>query len=110
MEVKKMKRYSKNRMPKERSEQLERIVHYENILNRVSAELDSYNESRSRLFELAIEVKELEEYYGSELWKKDFADDEAGLIPNDLKRGVLSEDAIYDLLEEYRDATEDNKT
>jgi len=40
----------------------------------------------------------LDEYYGSDLWKQDFADDEAGLLPQDLKRGVLSEDAIWNLL------------
>ena len=31
----------------------------------------------------------------------DFAADEAGLLPKDLKRGVLSEDDIYLLLEKY---------
>ena len=34
-------------------------------------------------------------YYGSEVWKQDFADDEAGLLPEDLKRGVLSEDGLW---------------
>ena len=29
--------------------------------------------------------------------------DEAGKLPADLKRGVLSEDAVYDLLTEHRD-------
>lgn len=32
----------------------------------------------------------------------DFDSDEAGLLPPDLKRGVLSEDGIYKLLEEYK--------
>lgn len=39
-------------------------------------------------------------YYISDAWKRDFAADEAGLLPKDLKRGVLSEDGIYNLLEE----------
>ena len=30
----------------------------------------------------------LSEYYGSKDWKQDYADDEAGLLPKDLKRGV----------------------
>ena len=34
---------------------------------------------------------------------QDFEDDEAGKIPRDLKRGVLSEDAVYDLLTENRE-------
>ena len=45
---------------------------------------------------------EIEAYYTGADWKQDFADDEAGLLPETLKRGVLSEDRLYDLLEEYR--------
>ena len=41
----------------------------------------------------------LAEYYGSDEWKRDFADDEAGILPKDLKRGVLSEDGIWNILE-----------
>jgi len=44
----------------------------------------------------------LESYYSSDEWKQDFADDEAGLLPKDLKRGVLSEDAIWNVLEDSR--------
>ena len=34
---------------------------------------------------------------------EDFADNEAGLLPNDLKRGVLSKDGLFNLLERYRE-------
>ena len=46
----------------------------------------------------------LSEYYSSEEWKQDYADDEAGLLPKDLKRGVLSEDGIWNLLSDWREA------
>ena len=49
------------------------------------------------------DIAELSKYYGSELWKQDFAADEAGKLPPDLKRGVLSEDGIWNLLSDYRD-------
>ena len=49
------------------------------------------------------DVAELSKYYGSELWKLDFAADEAGKLPPDLKRGVLSEDGIWNLLSDYRE-------
>ena len=39
-------------------------------------------------------------YYGSDTWKQDLADDEAGRLPQDMKRGVLSEDGIWNLLED----------
>ena len=32
-------------------------------------------------------------------WQKDFEADEAGLLPPDLKRGILAEDALFDLLD-----------
>lgn len=41
----------------------------------------------------------LKTYYSGE-WKKDFEMDEEGCFPEDMKRGVLSEDGLYDLLEE----------
>ena len=52
------------------------------------------------------DIAAIKEYYGSEEWKQDYADDEAGLLPADLKRGVLSEDGIWNLLS---DTSELNK-
>ena len=65
----------------------------------MSAALDKY--------ETVLEdIKALDVYYGSDEWKQDFADDEAGLLPNNLKRGVLSEDAIWNLLSDARELDE----
>ena len=60
---------------------------------RLSAALDDYAEAQAS-------IRELQAYYGSDDWKHDFADDEQGLLPRDLKRGVLSEDGIWNLLED----------
>ena len=43
-------------------------------------------------------LEELAAYYDGGDWLSDFTADEAGLLPEDLKRGVLSEDGLYDLL------------
>lgn len=40
----------------------------------------------------------LEEYMISGLWLKDYELDEKGKFPDSLKRGVLSEDGLYNLL------------
>lgn len=40
-------------------------------------------------------------YYSSWEWKEDFAADEAGLFPKSLKRGILSEDGLWNLLYGY---------
>lgn len=48
-------------------------------------------------------IRKLFDYYGSTLWMKDYEDDEAGKLPKDLKRGVLSEDAVYDLITDHHE-------
>ncbi|MBR0355323.1 MAG: DUF4298 domain-containing protein [Oscillospiraceae bacterium] len=82
-------------------EQFDRIRHMEDILNR-SAEICAVFESALEQFlSLNGSLAELNAYYGSELWFHDLDCDRAGLLPPDLRRGVLSEDAVYDLLTDY---------
>jgi len=45
-----------------------------------------------------VDIDRLTEYLESGAWREDFEADEAGLVPQTLKRGVLSEDGLYDLL------------
>lgn len=59
--------------------------------------------------DLALALSALESYYTSPAWRTDFEADEVGLLPSDLKRGVLSEDGIYNLLEEYKRVAEEMK-
>ena len=48
-------------------------------------------------------LNELVVYYESGLWLQDYECDERGEFPSDLKRGVLSEDGLYNLLTEIED-------
>ena len=50
--------------------------------------------------ELGQDVETLRRYMDSGQWKEDFEADERGELPRDLKRGVLSEDGLYNLLNE----------
>jgi len=43
-------------------------------------------------------VKTLMDYYENGRWLRDYELDEAGLLPASLKRGVLSEDGVWNLL------------
>ena len=61
------------------------------------------DESADSLKPIKEDVAELSKYYGSELWKLDFAADETGNLPPDLNRGVLSEDGIWNLLSNCRE-------
>ena len=81
--------------------QIERIKWMEQRFN--NALVAIMDGSADSLKAIKEEVAELSKYYGSELWKQDFAADEAGNLPPDLKRGVLSEDGIWNLLSDYRD-------
>lgn len=49
---------------------------------------------------LAGKLSELIDYYVNGLWLRDFELDEKGLLPKELKRGILSEDGFYNLLSE----------
>ena len=81
--------------------QIERIKWMEQRFNNALAAIK--DESAASLKAIKEDVAELSKYYGSELWKQDFAADEAGNLPPDLKRGVLSEDGIWNLLSDYRE-------
>ncbi len=85
------------------SEQIRRIRHYEEILDRANAKLDRFDSLIEEIRGMLPDTDELAAYYAGEEWKKDFADDEAGRLPKNLKRGVLSEDGVYDLLERIRE-------
>ena len=81
--------------------QIERIKWMEQRFNNASEVIKEG--SAVSLKAIKEDVAELSKYYGSELWKLDFAADEAGILPSDLKRGVLSEDGIWNLLSDYRE-------
>ena len=70
-------------------------------LNKVVLSLDKHLDD----FEDVIhEYYELNEYYGSKDWFQDKEDFESGKI-KDVKAGVLSEDAVWDLDERINDLT-----
>lgn len=82
---------------------IERITRMEEALNKcrksfneLLVALDSYEDCLG-------DYRKLEDYYLGEQWMKDYEADEAGKLPKDLKRGVLSEDAVYDLLSDHKE-------
>ena len=82
---------------------LERIARYERMLDRAEQAARQMEEARRACADVQNDLKELEKYYTSDEWKADFRADEAGLLPAGLKRGVLSEDGIDSVLEEFRE-------
>ena len=82
--------------------QTERIERMEQNLECVTNALRVLNDALDEYEAAQDALQELDIYYGSDTWKQDFSDDEQGRLPKDLKRGVLSEDAIWNVLEDYR--------
>ena len=85
---------------------IKRITEMESILDEALRRMDNAEEALQGLLEYQTEIKKLDEYYSSQDWKDDFALDEEGFLPKDLRRGVLSEDGIYDALERNRELME----
>ena len=54
----------------------------------------------------AQKLKILAQYYESGQWLRDYELDEQGLLPQNLKRGVLSQDALYAFLEIWLPGTD----
>ena len=73
-----------------RLDRIERVEKYERLFNEASVSRDP---EKLRL---------LDAYYSSGEWREDYEADERGELPPDLKRGVLAQDALYDLLEDSK--------
>ena len=74
--------------------QLERIAAMEAAFDRASAAMAAGRFAEDDLRLLAA-------YMDSGEWLRDYEADEAGLIPRDMKRGVLSQDGLYNLITDW---------
>lgn len=75
---------------------IKRVIYMESVFDEVQNALAEGVDIEDALLQEKIEI--LIQYYESEQWKNDYSADERGELPADLKRGVLSEDGVYNLL------------
>ena len=80
--------------------QTERITRMEKLLDEGAAAVAALSDALERYEAARDGLRTLARYYDGGAWRRDFEDDEAGRLPKELKRGVLSEDAVHDLLSE----------
>ena len=90
--------------------QIERIRKMEGILNDAAQALKNLEHALERFESLNVDIALLEAYYTGPQWMADYRDDCDGKLPDDLRRGVLSEDAVYDLLSTRDRLLEDMRT
>lgn len=77
---------------------IERITHMEENLDIAKKALEDFEKSLENFLAVQKNIKELSDYYFSRQWMADYDADSRGEIPQNLKRGVLSEDAAYNLI------------
>ena len=83
--------------------QIERITAMEQRKDRCEAAVAALGAALAEYNAAQNDLQKLAAYFSGPNWWKDFDADEAGKLPKDLKRGVLSEDGIFDLLENNRE-------
>lgn len=85
--------------------QLERISYMESVLDNALSAIRAYTDTPGQRQYIQSMIDTLSAYYHSPQWMQDYEDDEAGRLPQSLKRGVLSQDAIYDLIQTWDEYT-----
>ena len=83
-------------------ENLNRIRGMEKRMRRAGKILKSMEYALDEWDMMCSDLKILNKYLGSEEWKADLKADEDGLLPESQRRGVLSEDGIWNLLVDHR--------
>lgn len=79
------------------------LIRIREMEQRLTASLEAVRQMEEALdrYEAALaDITILAAYLNSDERHQDLADDERGVLPPDLKRGVLSEDGIWNLLED----------
>lgn len=80
------------------AEQIERVSHMEAALVRLNDAVTTVEDALDTYEQLWDDYCALDSYYSGKAWWEDLDADNQGLLPDDLPRGVLSEDAAYDAL------------
>lgn len=80
--------------------QLIRIREMEQRLTSSLEAVRQMEEALDRYQAAQADIAILATYLNSDEWRQDLADDERGFLPPDLRRGVLSEDGIWNLLDD----------
>ncbi|MBR1869401.1 MAG: DUF4298 domain-containing protein [Bacteroidales bacterium] len=78
-------------------DRISRMEHCFDEVTRMLAELDG---TIGKWEDAKDQLEVLKDYMASGDWRKDYEADEAGKLPAGLKRGVLSQDGLYDLLQD----------
>ena len=79
---------------------IDRVSMMEDRFDKLTRVLDGLGKAVGAYEDARCDIEMLKDYMDSGEWKEDYEADEAGLLPAGLKRGVLSQDGLYDLLQD----------
>ena len=82
---------------------IERIEAMEALLNETGDAVETLANALEDYAAAQAKIQKLSRYYGSDSWYADRDADDEGKLPEDLKRGVLTEDLVFDVLTGNRD-------
>ena len=77
--------------------QIERIQMMEELYDEAKQTMEEVEQAIRKYYAIQDKILILEAYYRDE-WQQDYEDDEQGKLPKNMKRGVLSQDGLDDVL------------
>lgn len=86
---------------------IDRVRMMEARLDRCTRAAEELSRACEQWKDVAEDAHTLSDYYQYGEWMEDHEVDEAGELPEDLPRGVLSEDSLYDFLLQQRELTKE---
>lgn len=85
---------------KSNSRSVKRVAEMEERFDSLQQSVRALEDALNLSQDFRDNYKALKKYMDSGKWLKDYETDEKGELPPDLKRGVLSQDGLYDLLQD----------
>lgn len=82
---------------------LKKIAEMEELLNSLDAVTAEMEEQFEKWLAMQKDYDRLADYYHSDQWMDDHEDSNKGVIPKGMPQGVLSEDAVYNLMIRQRE-------
>ncbi len=86
-------------MIQEATDRIRQMELYFDILQKIESENP---EALRKDASIKAILQTLTQYYENGQWLRDYELDEMGLLPQNLKRGVLAQDAVYDFLDRIK--------
>ena len=80
---------------------VERVTEMEGRFRRAEQAMDALEQAAEDMGAALPGLEQLAAWYDSPQWLLDYQAEESGALPEDMPRGVLSQDGVWDLLQRW---------